>query len=280
MEHDLQKLLNGSFEENALNEISQMLEEELSKKPSARDYNKIEELTRAYSELSGQEDFIQEASERGIHQFTEPSVQPRIHMTKKLKLWLTVGAAAAVMLTANIITASAFQMDVFSFIINVADGSFSVDFFSKKVPSESVITIPTTKDDPYGMIAECAKYEIYPETPHYLPDGYVLTLCDYSEMPSYSKEIDFTFTNKYNINQYIYFSYELYESLENIGNTKFPDVEHNLSEIEVNGKAALLAEEKRDKQFTVVTCNGNLLSSFFTQDICKEEVNNIIKQIY
>ena len=59
MEHDLQKLLNGSFEENALNEISQMLEEELSRKPSARDYNKIEELTRAYSELSGQEDFIQ-----------------------------------------------------------------------------------------------------------------------------------------------------------------------------------------------------------------------------
>ena len=279
MEHDLQKLLNGSFEENALNEISQMLEEELSKKPSARDYNKIEELTRAYSELSGQEDFIQEASERGIHQFTEPSVQPRIHMTKKLKLWLTVGAAAAVMLTANIITASAFQMDVFSFIINVADGSFSVNFFSKKVPSESVITIPTTKADPYGMIAECAKYEIYPETPHYLPDGLYLVGIREKDLSQFEKYVMFNFVGENN--KKITLNYDCFYNVTAMQGTGFPDDEHNFQEIEVNGHPAVLAEETKDKEFTLVYCCDDLLMcSFSCWNIPEQEVQKIIESYY
>ena len=73
---------------------------------------------------------------------------------------------------------------------------------------------------------------------------------------------------------------DLYENEEYMTNAKFSNVEHNLRETEVNGKTAILAEEKKDKQFTIVYHIDNLLISIFTENMSDDEVYKIIESIY
>ena len=190
-------------------------------------------------------------------------------------------SVAIVMFVMNIITVSAFNMNVFSFIVHITDKNFSVNspLFASEVSADDVIEFSVSPDDTYGMIAECAKYGIYPETPHYLPEDYVLTVYYYEDMPSYKKYVRFTFTNQYNAQQSIMFSYDLYEDEKNMSNAKFSNVEHYLSEIEINDKSAILAAEKKDKQFTVVYAIDTLMISIFTQDVSWEEVNKVINSM-
>lgn len=268
-------IFNGSPEEQGQG-VSEMLEKELAKPYKKRDYDKIEELLNEYTRRNGMEEQIQKASEIGIQRAIAKTKTEKLRVRKYRPL-LTAVCLAVVMAIFNTISVVAFDMDAFSFIVHVVDNGFSVDFFSKEVPSESVIQIPVSEDDPYGMIAECAKNGIYPETPHYLPEGYVLTLCKNSDILNFRQGMKFTFTNQNNTNESICFMYDIYESKEYMTNAKFSNTEHNLREIEINGKTAILAEEKKDKQFTVVYHIDNLLISIFTENMPADEVYKIIE---
>lgn len=273
--------LNTDFKEKSIQEINEMLNEELKKPAKKRNYDKIEELTRGYAELMGTETEVGNAMQRCLSEL-KSKARPRKKITRRMRVFFTAVSVAVLLFIMNIVTVSAFDMNVFSFIVNVTNGSFSVNFsqVSSEKVSDNAIKLPVTADDPYGMIAECSKYGIYPETPHYLPDDYVLTLCSNLDMPSYSKDVDFTFTNKYNTNQYIFFTYELYKNSEYVKDVKFPNDEHRFQEITINEHPALLAEEKKDRQFTIVYQIDKLLISFSTQDMSEQEVNKIIESFY
>ena len=282
MKNHYQHLLSSQFEQDALKEIDKLLSEEFDKPEQNRDYDMIDELTELYLSLSGLDEQIDEASESGMIALKEKMQSiHRPHFTRRIRLLITAACVALVMLTANLITVSAFDMNIFSFIVHFADNGFSIDFplFSNEVPDNDIIELSATPDDPYGMIAECEKYGIYPETPHYLPEGYVLTICHCTEIRSYSADVQFTFTNQHNTKQVISISYELYEDGNSISTAKFPNDEHHLSEIQINDKPAILAEEQKDRQFTVVYPIDRLLISIFTQDVSKQEVNQIINSI-
>ncbi|MDE6708327.1 MAG: DUF4367 domain-containing protein [Oscillospiraceae bacterium] len=272
--------LDEDLKEQFIQEINTALNEELKKSAKKRDYDKIEELTQAYTELMGVEAQVETSMQRCISE-VKSKVSPKRKITRKMRVVFAGISVAVVLFVMNIITVSAFNMNVFSFIVHITDKNFSVNspLFTSEVSADDVIELSVSPDDPYGMIAECAKYEIYPETPHYLPEDYVLTLCRYVDMSSYKKRIRFTFTNQYNTQQYIMFIYALYEEKESMSGAKFSNVEHHLSEIEINDKPAILAEEKKDKQFTVVYPIDTLLITIFTQDVSKEEVNQIINSI-
>lgn len=268
---------NSSSEEQG-QEVSEMLEKELAKPYKKRDYDKIEELLTEYTRMNGMEEQIQKASETGVQKVIARTKTRKLRVRKYRPL-VTVVCLAVVMAIFNTISVVAFDMDAFSFIVHIIDDGFSVDFFSKEVPSESVVQIPVSEDDPYGMIAECSRNGLYPETPHYLPEGYVLTLCTNNDMYSYKKYNKFTFTNSSNQKESICFYYQLYDDSEKLKYFKFSNTEHNLKEIEVNGKTAILAEEKKDKQFTIVYHIGNLLISIFTENISNDEVHKIIESM-
>ncbi|MDE5792294.1 MAG: hypothetical protein K2H66_02065, partial [Oscillospiraceae bacterium] len=173
------------------------MDEELKKSAKKRDYNKIEKLTQAYTELMGVEAQVEASMQRWLSE-VKSKTSPERKITRKMRVIFTAVSVAVMLFVMNIITVSAFNMNVFSFIVHIADNDFSVDFLaSNEVPSEEIIQLPITFDDPYGMIAECAKYEIYPETPHYLPKDYVLTVCYYTDMSSFLKQIKFTFSNQH-----------------------------------------------------------------------------------
>lgn len=276
-------LLTNQFEQDAMKEIDKFLAEEFAKPEQSRDYDMIDELTDVYFSLSEMDEQINKVAEQGIINLKEKMCSIyKPNFTKRIKNLATVACVALVILTANLITVSAFDMNIFSFIVDIVDGGFSVNFpgfSSSAISSADVMELSTTPDDPYGMIAECVKYGIDAETPYYLPVNYVLTICSYSEICSNEKDVKFTFQNRENSNQFISFVYELYEDKERISDTKFPNDEHCLSEIEINGRPAILAEEQKDKQFMVVYPVDNLMISIFTQNVSWEEVKQIIDSI-
>ena len=270
-------IFNGSPEEQGQG-VSEMLEKELAKPYKKRDYDKIEELLNEYTRRNGMEEQIQKASEIGIQRAIAKTKTGKLRVRKYRPL-LTAVCLAVVMAIFNTISVVAFDMNAFSFIVHVVDNGFSVDFFSKKVPSESVIQIPVSEDDPYGMIAECAKNGIYPETPHYLPDGLFLIGVGTNDLKNFEKYVMFNFISENN--QKISFSYHAFDNSIAMQGATFPNDEHNFQEIKVNGHPALLAEEKKDKEFTLVYCCDDLLMCHFScWNISESEVKKIIDSFY
>lgn len=256
-----------------------MLDEELKKPAKKRNYDKIEELTRAYAELMGTETEVRNAMQRCLSELKR-KVKPKRKITRGMRVCFTAVSVAMLLFIMNIVTVSAFDMNVFSFIVHVADGSFSVDFSQAFTPNsfDNAIKLPITPDDPYGMIVECAKHEIYPETPHYLPDGFLLVDISFSNSDNTKKYVTFNFINN---NQKITFGYDLFPSTEWMQTQKFPNDEHKFNEIKVNKKSALLAKEKKDMQFTFVyCCEDCMMISFSSWNVSESEVNKIINSIY
>ena len=171
-----------------------LTDEEMSKPVKKRDYEKIASLSADLCALIDGEPETNEIDNginklyNRISEYEKNRRKPSVRVVRKM---IPVVCVAAVMLAANCFTVSAFGKNVFSIVIEFAQGGFSIDFNKQN----DVIELPTSEDDPYGIIAECAKYEIYPETPHYLPDGFELTLMtnDVNEHSNYAK---FVFRNE------------------------------------------------------------------------------------
>lgn len=264
----LKELLSGDFEKNALKEIKQMLDEECAKPAAKRDYDKIEELTKAYSELSGMEDFVQEAAERGIQKLKEETKKPRIQMTKRIRIMIAAGCAAAVLLVANAITVAAWDMNLFTVVVNISQGGFSVDF-----PEQDAIELPKSEDDPYGIKGECAKYGLEVEAPTYLPEGFVLGHVKNELMNSYQTYVDFYFYR--NGKEKILISYTLFG--DRTVSSSIPSDKFNLTEVAVNGKPAIVSKE--DGQYNIIWSEGNLETIITTQNLDYDECDKIIASL-
>ena len=189
-------IISDKFEESAEKEILEMLDKERSKPQDMQDFKKISDLTHAYAEVTGTENELASAHDEGIdrilqmtHKVTAKS-RPRIK--RRLKAVLTTGIAAAFLIGANCFTVYAFDMNIFSAIIRMTKGGFSVEF---KEPDD--VELPTSESDPYGIIAECAKYDIHPETPHYLPKGFYLEHTEHNTGTAYN-DVMFIFKNSDN----------------------------------------------------------------------------------
>ena len=187
-------------------------------------------------------------------------------MTRNLRLWLTAGVAAVVMLTANIVSVAAFNRNLFSVIVNYTKNGFSIGYLETEK-----IELSTSQDDPYGIIAECEKYGMYPETPHYLPEGFAL-----ENIEIFKEDVAKRLTFHYRRNsETIAISYkELYDSNFKSG---IPSDHFNLEEIQVNGKSAIVSKE--DGQFTLIYYEGNMEYIIAINHLDYDECNKIVASI-
>ena len=264
MNQNLNDFMSGGFEKDALKEIKQMLDEELAKPAQRRDYDKIDELTDAYSYLTGMETFIQEATERGVQKVARSAEgKPNIHMNKRIRLFTTVGIAAVMLFAANVFTVVAYQQDIFTVIIHYTQNGFSVEY-----PPMDTIELPTTTDDPYGIKTECAKYGLDVLTPTYLPEGAKLGNYEYNKADGYCTSVNFWYY--YDNKAVINLCYNLYENPS--GQTLIPSDDFNLSEIEINGISAIVSKE--DNQYSVIFRDGNL-ETIISSDYGYEECDKI-----
>ena len=255
---------------NAYQHIKAQLDEEMSKPVKKRDYEKIASLSADLCALIDGEPETNEVDNginklyNRISEYEKNRRKPSVRLVRKM---IPVVCVAAVMLVANCFTVSAFGKNVFSVVIEFAQGGFSIDFNKRN----DVIELPTSEDDPYGIIAECAKYEIYPETPHYLPDGFEIRNVNYNENDSFSS-VSFDF---YNGEKSISIAYDMFTG--EIGKMGIPSDNFNISETKVNGHIAIISKE--DNQFTITYKADNIVTCIFTQDVDYSECDKIIASI-
>ena len=151
-----------------LNELQAQLDEELKKPVKQQNFDLIDEITKTICEIHKENELIEAKSQNGIA-YMKSQIKPN-YQKSNLRKWSTVlGSCAAVVLALNIASISAFGTNMFTAAYQIVKGGMTIN-----MDKEDSVELPTTDDDPYGMKAKCAEYEMYPLTPTYIPEGFEL----------------------------------------------------------------------------------------------------------
>lgn len=241
MKQSIEKLMNDSFDMEK-ETVKKLLDEELSKPERDRDYERIDEMINAHISLMGIEESVKEQTAAGMSRLQARlrEKKPRVRPAKRIRMLMTAGIAAVMVLALNIVSVAAFQRDIFSVVVEYAETSFSV-----KYPSGNDTNLPTTPDDPYGIKAECAKYGMDVLAPTYLPEGFELYDCKATES-QHMVRIEFWYYR--NCQDVVKISYTNFLSSE--FSSSIPTNDFNLHEIDIHGTPAIVSEE--DDQYTAI----------------------------
>lgn len=259
---------NHEFEQRALLELNRMLDEEMAKPHNERDYKKIKEISAACAAVLDDAEQEKEVMEQGFKKVMAKINKPVISVRRRIQVAVAAAGTAAVLVGANLYTVTAYNTNVFSALVKIADGSFALN-------PQPTITLPTTTEDPYGIKAECAKYGITDVlAPTYLPEGFVLEDVEHFYTEGYLNTIDFTyFDADRNVITIIYNQWDN-ETLH--GNT--PCDEFNLTETTIDGNPAIISKE--DGQYVLVFRNDtNLETKLWIEGVDYEECDRIIASL-
>ncbi len=256
-----------SFQHMSAEKLKEMLDKELSKPDDQIDYEFVDELTTAVIEAAGKERLAADIDTELNKLQKRTSKHNRIIYFPKWAIGLS--AACVMLVCVNCILVAALDMNIISAVIKFTKGGFSVDFGKNK---SEIIELPTSADDPYGIIAECAKYDIYPETPHYIPDGFVLTDIDSNINEEDANSVCFIFRNgKQN------FSIDYTKYWNKASQIGIPSDRYNISETEVNGSPAIISKE--DNQYTITYLKDKTVFFMFAEDVPYDECEKIVESI-
>ena len=254
-------LNDNDFENSTAHSISEQISKELEK--SNPDYEKISELSRHYADFIDAADDIINRSEEHTQKMLSAA---RKYSPKKRLFRRFLGIAASLFLitfSANCYTVAAKNMNIFKAIVHFVDKGFSVDFISEE----------KFNNDPYGIKAECAKYDIFPEAPTYLPDEIDYKYSEYEESGIENSIVFYYGKDEAKLT----ICYDVFFNPDDISAVKYPSYEFNVEKITINNKPAVTSKE--DGQFTLVYSNNNILMTIFTQNIPYDECDKIIESI-
>lgn len=267
----IKQVLNeaDSFQSKSTAELREMLDKELSKSDDETDYGLVDELTTAIIESDGKNRLTVDVNKELDKLQNRTEKHSRIINFPK---WAVGLSAACIMLfCVNCISVAAWDMNIISAVIKFTKGGFSVNF-GEHENDVDVIELPTSEDDPYGIIAECAKYDIYFETPHYIPDGFVLTDIDSNVNEDYANDVRFIYWNG---EKHFSISYKRYWN--EAGSIGIPSDHYNISETTVNGTHAIVSKE--DNQYTIIYQKGKFVFFMFADGVPYDECEKIIESI-
>ena len=151
-----------------LSDLKKNLAEEMDKPIDERDENLISELKDMISRT--EEEIISASKKRSLEsvmkmldEYNEPKY-PKIY--KRLSV---AAACLLVVLGLNAVSMKTFGQNMFSTAYQLSKGGITISTESGNIES-----IVASSSDPYGMKAKCAEYGFFPDTPSYIPDGFVL----------------------------------------------------------------------------------------------------------
>ena len=252
------------FTMEAYRYIKSELDKETAKPLHKRDFDRIEQLTAQLAELSGDKPSDNTDSlYRQIREYERTAKKP----LNIFKRFVPVLCCFVLVITANCVSVAAWNMNIISAVIKFTQGGFSVDFGNQ--PEK--IVLPTSEDDPYGLIAKLAEYDIEFETPHYIPEGFTLSRIGNNENSS-ATSVTFDF---YNGEQSINISYDKFHN--EVGQIGIPSDHYNISETEVNGSPAIVSKE--DNQYTITYQKDKTVFFMFTQNVPYDECEKIVESI-
>lgn len=250
-----------------LNELQAQLEEELKKPVKQQDFDLIDEITKTICEIHKENELIEAKSQNGIA-YMKSQIKPN-YRKSNLRKWSTIlGSCAAVVLVLNIASISAFGKNMFSAAYQMVKGGITID-----MNKEEVIELPITADDPYGMKAKCAEYEMYPLTPTYIPEGFDLVNLVVDELSSFTHIIFQYKDGEIKLN----FDFCQYNEGEEIPPICIPTDTYNIVEEEVNGHKMYILKE--DNQFTATFQEDNMVYAITAIDCNYDECQKVIESL-
>lgn len=251
-----------------LNELQAQLNEELKKPVKQQDFYLIDEITKTICEIHGENELIEAKTKSGIAYMKDKAKAQ--DKKSKFRRWSTVlGSCAAVVLVLNIASLSAFGTNTFSAIYQISQGTIIIDMSRKEA-----IELPTTADDPYGMKAKCAEYDMYPLTPAYIPERFELINLVVDELSSFT-HIIFQYRESGIKLNFDFCQYNDGESIPPIG---IPTDTYNIVEEEINGHTMYILKE--DNQFTATFLEDNIVylitSINGNYDECQKVIESLV----
>ena len=254
------------FTMEAYSYIKTELDRETSKPLRKRDFDRIEQLTSQLAELSG-DDYTPDNTDRLYER-----IKSYEKMAKKpvniFKRFVPVLCCFVLIFTANCLSVAAWNMNIVSAVIEFTKSGFSVDFGK---PGEE-IHLPTSNDDPNGFISKLAEYDIEFETPHYIPEGFVLTDIDTNVNENVGNTVRFIYWNgKQN------FSIDFTSYCDYVPKTFIASDHYNISETDVNGSPAIVSKE--DNQYSITYQKDKTVFFLFSQDVPYDECEKIVESI-
>ncbi len=261
---------NHEFEQRALLELNRMLDEEMAKPHNERDYKKIKEISAACAAVLDDAEQEQEVMEQGFKKMMAKINKPVISVRRRIQVAVAAAGTAAVLVGANLYTVTAYNTNVFSALVKIADGSFALN----PQPTEST-DLPTTPEDPYGIKAECAKHGITDVlAPTYLPEGFVLEDVSHNNTEGYLNRVRFDFYDAHRNVILIIYSQWANDTLH--GNTPCDD--YNLTETEIDGNPAIISQE--DGQYVLVFRNDtNLETKLWMEGVDYKECDMVVASL-
>ena len=252
-----------------LNELQTQLDNELKKPVTQQNFDLIDEITETICEIRKENEFIEAKSRNGI-EYLKKQTEP-VCKKSKLKKWCTIlGSCVAVVLVLNVASISAFGKNVFSTAYQIVKGGINID-----MDKEKPIELPAESDDPYGMKAKCAEYDMYPLTPTYIPEGF--------ELVNVVDDVNEVFTNiifQYKDNGIkLNFDFCQYKEGEEIPPIGIPTDTYNIVEEKVNERTMYILKE--DNQFTAAFQEDNMVYMIFADgldyDNCQKVIESLVK---
>lgn len=251
-----------------LSDLKKDFAEEMNKSVEKRDEKLISELEDMICKT--EEEIISESKKRSLESVMkmldeyEESKHPKIY--KRLSIAVAV---FLVVLGLNTVSLKVFGQNMFSAAYQLAKGGITIS----AEQSESNGDIIVSKSDPYGMKAKCAEYGFFPDTPSYIPEGFVLK--NISEESN--DKLDFVFFYYVKNNIVLNFFFTNYKTNDEIPPIGIPTDTYNVTEEKINGHTTYILKE--DKQFTAVFIDNRIDCSVFAENLDYDECEKILENM-
>ena len=250
-----------------LKELQVQLDEELNKPIKQQDFDLIEEITKTICEIHNENELIEAKTKSGIA-FLKGR-KSDVNNKLKIRKWSAVFVScAAVILVLNIASFSALGMNMFSAAYKIAKGGITIDMNEGEKTDLSV-----TDDDPYGIKAKCAEYDMYPLTPTYIPDGFGLIKL-FEEKNDVFTHIVFQYKkDEIKLN----FDFCQYNNGMEVPPIGIPTDTYNIVEEQINDHKMYILKE--NNQFTATFQEDKTVYTIYADDLDYDNCQKIIESL-
>ena len=262
----LERLLSD-IDMEILSDLKKNLAEEIAKPTDERDDSLISELEEMISKT--EEEIIIASKKRSLESVMR--ILDEYKAPKRIKLYKRLSVAAVCLLVGfglNAASMKTFGQNMFSAAYQLTKGGITIS--SESGDNEGIVA---SESDPYGMKAKCAEYGFFPDTPSYIPDGFVLV--DISEYSDEEADLIQIFYKKGDVILNFYF--ENYKTNVKIPPIGIPTDTYNISEEPINSHTTYILKE--DKQFTAVFIDKRIKYGMFAENLNYDECYKILEEM-
>lgn len=250
-----------------LSDLKKNLAEEMSKPTDERDENLISELEEMISKT--EEEIISASKKRSLESVMK--MLDEYEEPKRPKMYKRIFAAAAcllVVLGLNTVSMKTFGQNMFSAAYQLYKGGITISSESGDIED-----IVVSESDTYGMKVKCAEYGFFPDTPSYIPEGFVLKNIS-EESNDYLDSIIFAYRKENVILNFYFTNHKSNDELPPIG---IPTDTYNVTEEQINGRTTYILKE--DKQFTASFIEKNIYYTIFAEGLDYDECDKILESL-